>query len=118
MQRAAHADELRLVSPAQALVGVLQRDQCAAHVAGQLQLLRGDGKRLLDLGQRPVVAVARQVLIQTLQRGLLALRFADLGFERTELHQRILDALLGFARGLRLLAQRFAFQLQALRDFF
>jgi hypothetical protein len=49
-------------------VGVLQRDQGALHVAGQLQLLAGGRQHLLDFGQRPFVAVLRQVLVQLFER--------------------------------------------------
>jgi hypothetical protein len=39
-------------------IGILQRNQCALHVTGQLQLLAGSGQHLLDFGQRPVVTTS------------------------------------------------------------
>ena len=76
--------ELRPVGARQARLGELQREQRGAHVAGELQLLRGDGEHLLDLGELPFVAVARQLLVQRLERELLALR---LGEPRLELRR-------------------------------
>ena len=83
-QRAPHRQELRPVGARQARLGELQREQRRAHVAGELQLLRGDGEHLLDLGELPLVAVARQLLVERLERELLALR---LGEPRLELRR-------------------------------
>ena len=66
---------------AQARLGELQREQRSAHVAGELQLLLRDGEHLLDLGELPLVAVARQLLVERLERELLALRLGEPGLE-------------------------------------
>ena len=56
--------QLRLVHARQARIGRFQGDQRRLHVAGQLQLLVGDLQNLLDFGQRPFVATARQIAIE------------------------------------------------------
>ena len=83
-QRAPHRQELRPVGLGEARLGELQSEQRGAHVAGELQLLRGDGEHLLDLGELPLVAVARELLVKRLERELLALR---LGEPRLELRR-------------------------------
>jgi hypothetical protein len=49
--RPAHDDELRLVGARQTLVGVLQHDQGALYVVGQLQLLDGGRQHVFHLRQ-------------------------------------------------------------------
>jgi len=97
-QRAPHGNELRPVGFRQASLGELQREQRGAHVAGELQLLRSDGEDLLDLGELPFVAVARQLLVQRFQRELLALRFGEARFELRHLELRVAHAVLRLAR--------------------
>ena len=77
----------------EARLGELQREQRGAHVAGELQLLRGDGEHLLDLGELPFVAVARQLLVQRLERELLALRFGEARLELRHLDVRLAQPL-------------------------
>ena len=77
----------------QTRIGRLQGDQRRTHVTRQLQLLACHQQRLLDLGKRPFVAVARQILIQRFQRDLLALRFGEFAFEHANFYLR-------FTRGL------------------
>src|SRR5262249_15444457 len=80
-QHLAQRRELRAIRAREPRVGGLQRDQRCAHVAGELQLLRGDRQYLLDLREHPFVAAARQLLIQGLERYLLTLRFGELDLE-------------------------------------
>ena len=50
-----------------------------------LQLLRSQRHVLLDLGQRPFVAIARQILIEGFEGCLLTPRFGQLAFQFAEL---------------------------------
>ncbi|HSF69969.1 MAG TPA: hypothetical protein VLA47_06275, partial [Nitrospira sp.] len=97
-ERPAHGQELRPVGARQPALGKLQRKHRGAHIARQLQLLLRDRQYLLDLGELPLIAVARQLLVERLQRKLLALRFGLPGFQRTELRLRVAQRLLGLPR--------------------
>ena len=94
-QRAAHRQELRPVDARQAALRQLQREQRRAHVARELQLLLGDREHLLDFRELPLVAVARQFLVERLQRDLLVLRFGQPRLERADLGLRLAQRLLG-----------------------
>ena len=89
----AQGRELRPVDALQAAVRGLQREQRRLDVARELQLLRGNRERLLDLGQCPFVAGSRQLLVQRLERDLLILRFGEPAFERGHLRFQLVRAL-------------------------
>ena len=95
----AQRDELRAVAAGEARIGRLQRHQRRLHIAGQLQLLRRDGEDLVDLGQRPLVAIARQLLVQRFQCHLLVLRFGELAIQLREARLRFAHGLLRRAGG-------------------
>src|SRR5262249_56162429 len=69
----------------EALLRELQREERRAHVAGELELLRGDGEHLLDLGELPFVPVARKLLVKRFERELLALGLGEARLELREL---------------------------------
>ena len=81
-QRLAHPDELRPRGTGQAGIRRLQRQHGPLHIAGQLQLLGSQRHALFDLGHRPFVTAARQILIEVFERGLLALRLGQLAFQQ------------------------------------
>ena len=62
----------------------MQGDQGAADISGEFQLLAGGREDLLDLGQRPVIAVFGQILIELLQRQLLTLRLDLLRLKQSD----------------------------------
>jgi hypothetical protein len=90
--------ELRLVQALQAGVGAFQRDDRGFHVARQLQLLGGGQQHLLDLGQRPLVAPLRQILVERLERQLLLLRRRHLAFDVAEPFADLPHRIVGIAR--------------------
>jgi hypothetical protein len=73
----AQGQPLGPVDRAEAGVGGLQREQRGVHVAGELELLGGDGDGLFDLGQHPVVPAAGELLVHGLEGDLLALGFGQ-----------------------------------------
>src|SRR3989304_1194474 len=78
--------------PPQPRLGELQREQPRTHVSRELELLRGDGEHLLDLGELPLVLVARQVLVKGLERELLALRLGEARLELGAFRLRLAPA--------------------------
>ena len=94
----AQRNELRAVRAREARIGHLQRRQRGLDVSGELQLLRGDGENLLDLGEHPFVAAARQILVERLERALMVLRFGELLLEQRELRLRVAHRLLRLPR--------------------
>ena len=66
-------------------LGFLQRDQRRLDVAGDLQLLRGQRHRLLDLGDHAVLAAARKLLVQGFERSGLTFGGLDLGLKGSQL---------------------------------
>ncbi len=76
----------------------MQRDQRALHITCQLQLLAGSREHLLDFGQRPFIAVLRQVLVQLFERELLALCFNLAVLEQRDLGLQIARDVLQRAR--------------------
>ena len=96
--RAAQCGELRLVQTLQTGVGAFQRDDRGFHVACQLQLLGGGEQHLLDLGQRPLVATLRQILVERFERKLLLLRRRHLAFDVGDLFADLSHRVVGVAR--------------------
>ncbi len=90
----AERQELRAVGASEPRVGGLQRRQRGLDVAGELELLGRDGERLLDLCEQPLVARARQLLVERLERELLALRLEELRLERADPRQRVAHGVL------------------------
>ena len=91
----AQGQPLGPVDRAEAGVGGLQREQRGVHVAGELELLGGDGDGLFDLGQHPVVPAAGELLVHGLEGDLLALGFGQLGVEGADLALEVLEVFLG-----------------------
>ncbi|ABA48339.1 hypothetical protein BURPS1710b_1230 [Burkholderia pseudomallei 1710b] len=83
--RLAHDDRLRALRRREPRIGVLQRDQRELRVAREQQLLARARQHLTDFLDHPRVAVARQILILLLQRGLRGLRVGELAFELRQL---------------------------------
>ncbi|CFP62204.1 Uncharacterised protein [Bordetella pertussis] len=76
------AGKARPVGARQASLGRFQGHDGIADIAGQAQLLAGDGDQALDVvGQHFVAGAVVEVLQRLLQRAVLALRFAHLAFE-------------------------------------
>ena len=95
----AQRNKLRAIGTRETRIGRLQGSQGRVHAACELQLLHRDGEDLLYLGQHPLVAAARQFLVERLERHLLVLGFDQLRLELDELG-------LGLAHGLLRLARR------------
>src|SRR5882672_4509760 len=85
----AQRQELRASRARKARVCVLKRSEGGRHVADELQLLRGDGEDLLDVGEHPVVAAARELLVERFEAGLMVLILAESQIELGDLRERL-----------------------------
>src|SRR5581483_6101275 len=90
---AAQGGELQTVSALQPIVRALECNQRSLQVARQLKLLGTKQQDLLDLGQYTLVAIARQLEVERLEREALILGLRHSAFEPPNLELEVAQRL-------------------------